>query len=342
MIKIIVVDDEKQIREGIARYINKNIEGFEVEQCFRDGDEAIEFLAENDIDIVISDVRMTRISGIELASFVYENKPYIKMIILSGYRDFEYAQFAIRYGVKAYLLKPTDFDELNSMLVNCREEIMHERDYIGNFMDSAKNMFAMLVKPDVEGGIALMEEIFTAAAGHDHQWTTNYIRSFFEILRDKLLANLKIDIASRGVSTEISAQSREELYEQSMRLIKSIFALLKKSDDNENTILDRAKRYIDEHYTTNISLQDVADCVYLNPIYFSRFFKLHTGQNFSEYLLNKRMKRAAELLKKNMKITDVSEACGYNNLGYFSRAFKEYYKCTPKEYVRISDGGEPM
>lgn len=343
MIRVIIVDDEMHIRDGISRFINKNIDGFEVEHSFRDGDEAIEYLKENDTDIVISDIRMSRVSGIEVARFIYENKPYIKMIMLSGYRDFEYAQSAIMYGTKAYLLKPTDFDELTALLQSLREQIEKERDYLEDFLDCAKNMFERIVQADIDGGLALAEEIFALEGNKDYHRLEKYISGFFEVLNDKLLANLKIDLKSRGVNTEEleGLDSREELYEHTLKLIKAIFGLVKKSDDNENTILNKAKKYIDENYTSNISLQDVADCVYLNPIYFSRFFKIHTGRNFSDYLLDKRMSKAAELLSKNMKIADVSAACGYNNMGYFSRAFKEYYKCTPKEYGRKM-GGEDL
>lgn len=342
MIKVIVVDDEMHIRDGISKFINNNIDGFEVEHSFRDGDEAIDFLREHDIDIVISDIRMSRVSGIEVAGFIYENKPYIKMIMLSGYRDFEYAQSAIEYGIKAYLLKPTDFEELTRLLLSCREQIEKERDYLENFMDCAKNMFAMIVQADIDGAMALTEEIFNGVEGKDYHRAEKYINSFFEILNDKLLANLKIDLKSRGINIDeiTGLGNRDELYEHTVKLIKNIFGLVKKSDNNENTILNKAKKYIDEHYSSNISLQDVADCVYLNPIYFSRFFKIHTGQNFSEYLLDKRMKKAAELIGANKKVADVSAACGYNNVGYFSRAFKEYYKCTPKEYGRKMNGGE--
>lgn len=340
MIKVVVVDDEMHIREGISKFINKNVEGFVAERSFCDGDEVIAYLAENDTDIVISDIRMSRVSGIEVARYIYENKPYIKMIMLSGYRDFEYAQSAISYGIKAYILKPTDFDELCMHLNICREQIEKERDYLDNFMDSAKNVFALVVQADVDGGVKLAEEIFESVANKDYRYMQSYIKSFFEILQDKILANLKIDLSARGVDIgKISAcKTRNELHGCTAELIGGIFGLVKKSDNNENTILNSAKKYIDEHFSESLSLQDVADFVYLNPIYFSRFFKIHTGQNFSEYLLDKRMTKAAELINTNMKIADVSEACGYSNMGYFSRAFKEYYKCTPKEYGRKMNG----
>lgn len=336
MIRVIVVDDEVHIREGISRFISRSIDGFEVIHSFCDGDEAIEFLKENTPDIIITDIRMSRISGIELAKYVHENKPHINMIMLSGYSDFEYAQSAITYGVKAYLLKPTNFDELRNALMRFKEQTQKNGDYIESFIDNAKNMFEMIVQSDVDSGMKLTGEIVAATEKMDYPRAKKYVQSFLEVIYDKTLANLKIDLKGRGINIDEvdAADSREALAATATELMKNTFGLLKKSDNKESAILEKAKKYIDENFSSDLSLQDVADCVYLNPVYFSRFFKIHTGQNFSEYLLDKRMKHAAELLNTNMRISDVSDACGYNNLGYFSRAFKEYYKCTPKEYSR--------
>jgi two-component system response regulator YesN len=109
MYQVIVVDDEIVIRNGITNFINTEINDFEVLYSFSDGAEAIEFLKNNDIDLIISDIKMTYVSGIELAKFIAENKSYIQVILLSGYREFEYARSAIQYGVKNYILKPTNF-----------------------------------------------------------------------------------------------------------------------------------------------------------------------------------------------------------------------------------------
>ena len=74
----------------------------------------------------------------------------------------------------------------------------------------------------------------------------------------------------------------------------------------------------------------------MNRQKFSRFFKKNVGANFSDYILSLRMEKAGELLLKNKKVNDVSFACGFNNPGYFSKVFKNYYNCTPKEFVRKS------
>ena len=85
MYKAIVVDDEQIIRNGISSFINSSDTGFEVTAVFKDGDEAISFLDTHSIELVISDIKMVHVSGIELAQYIYENMPHTKVILLSGY-----------------------------------------------------------------------------------------------------------------------------------------------------------------------------------------------------------------------------------------------------------------
>ena len=99
-------------------------------------------------------------------------------------------------------------------------------------------------------------------------------------------------------------------------------------------VISKLIQFINENFSENISLQDAADKVFFAPAYCSRFFKEQTGENFSDYLLKVRMDHAVKLLRENKKITEISQACGYRNSGYFTRVFKEYYKCTPSEYIR--------
>ena len=123
MYQVIVVDDELVIRNGITNYINSEIDDFKVEYSFGDGSQVIDYLKTHDVDLIISDIKMTHTSGIDLAKYISENKPYIKVILLSGYREFEYARSAIQYGVKNYILKPTNFIEFKEVMVQIKNEL---------------------------------------------------------------------------------------------------------------------------------------------------------------------------------------------------------------------------
>lgn len=104
------------------------------------------------------------------------------------------------------------------------------------------------------------------------------------------------------------------------------------TDGYYRKLIQEAKAYIKEHYR-DVTLEDVAAHVNLNPYYLSNLFKLQTGVKYSDYVTKIKMLKAAELLQNiNLKVYDISFELGYSNPNNFSRAFKVYFNKTPKEY----------
>ena len=116
MYKAIVIEDERLIRSYISNFINDCIEGFYVIESFMDGQDALDYLQTNQVDLIISDIRMLEVSGIEVAKYVCEHELQTKVILLSGYQSFAYAQEAINYNVSSYLTKPVDQVELQKVM----------------------------------------------------------------------------------------------------------------------------------------------------------------------------------------------------------------------------------
>ncbi len=123
MYPVIIVDDEEITRIAISGYIQKKHPEFQVSGIFSNGADALRFIQENPVSLVITDIRMPRMDGLELARCIHENYPGILIIIISGYSEFEYARQAIRYGVVNYLLKPLDFEELSQNLGNAGKHL---------------------------------------------------------------------------------------------------------------------------------------------------------------------------------------------------------------------------
>lgn len=110
-----IVDDEIRIRNGLEKLISK-LDNYEIIGVYADAFSLLRSLQSHSPDVIITDIKMPVIDGIELIRSIREKNPDIKIIILSGYGNFNYAQEAIKLGVYRYLLKPTNPKELLSVL----------------------------------------------------------------------------------------------------------------------------------------------------------------------------------------------------------------------------------
>ncbi len=100
-----------------------------------------------------------------------------------------------------------------------------------------------------------------------------------------------------------------------------------------NEIIKKAIRYISQNFSRNLTLDEVADHVHLNPAYFSTLFKQSTGSSFKEYLNMVRIEESKRLLSNtDYSIIDISLATGFEDQSYFSKVFKKYTGLTPKQY----------
>lgn len=126
--KTLIVDDEPIIGRGLSLTIPWEEHGIEIAGIAYDGEEALEKIqAFGDIDIVITDVRMPKVDGIQLSTYLSQHYPQIKIVIISGYDEFKYAQKAIQLGVQDYLLKPVDVEELLSVIRRITNDLQEQR-----------------------------------------------------------------------------------------------------------------------------------------------------------------------------------------------------------------------
>jgi len=124
---LIIIDDEEMIRNGLSRFGNWESLGFRVAATFEDGKEALEYLKETPVDVVLTDIRMAEVSGLDLAEEIAETRPETSVVIMSGYRDFDYARRAIQSSVYDYLLKPIEMETLFQTFQSLHTRITEER-----------------------------------------------------------------------------------------------------------------------------------------------------------------------------------------------------------------------
>lgn len=146
MIRVLVAEDELPLLRGISKMIENLGPGFRVVKMARTGREALDFLKSEPVDVVFTDINMPVVDGIQVMQYLYEHKPDIMCVVISGYEDFSYAQKAVQYGVKNYLTKPVNKKELSALLEDLSDRFftvkteqkrqLLEQMYFGNFSEA--------------------------------------------------------------------------------------------------------------------------------------------------------------------------------------------------------------
>ncbi len=124
--RVLIVDDEEEVREGIIRKLDWKEYGFEVVGTAENGKDALDKIEKLKLDIVLTDISMPFLDGLELGRILKESMPGIKIIIFSGSDDFEYAQKAIKINVIEYILKPVSAMELSAVLKKVKNKLDEE------------------------------------------------------------------------------------------------------------------------------------------------------------------------------------------------------------------------
>lgn len=123
MYKVVIADDERRIRGGLRLLLNWEELGFEVDEIFEDGQDIIEYLQYVVPDVILTDIKMNRVSGLEVAKYVCEHELPVRVILLSGYQEFELALQGLKYGVSDYLLKPADMERIEEVFLKIRKQL---------------------------------------------------------------------------------------------------------------------------------------------------------------------------------------------------------------------------
>lgn len=124
MLRMLIVDDERAIREALRIFLDWDSLGIEIIGLYRNGAEAFDAMLDDYPDIVLTDVMMPGLNGIELIARAHGAGMSTHFVILSGYAEFEFAKEAMKYGVRHYLLKPVSEEQLLSVMTEVRDDCL--------------------------------------------------------------------------------------------------------------------------------------------------------------------------------------------------------------------------
>lgn len=239
--KLLIADDEDTVRNGIAKYIRLHTDRFDQVYTAENGQQALELIMMHKPELMLLDVRMPLKNGLEVMQEAKKLGIMPITILLSGYDEFSYAQQALRYGARDYLLKPTRSSDILKYLLKLADEI----------------------------------------------------------------------------SGALSDGERQK-------------------SDGLPPLVAKAVEYIEEHYSENLTLQQVAEQIGITGGYLSTLFAQNLDRGFVEYLNEVRIEHACIYLQQNyLKTYEIAYKVGFNDEKYFSRVFKKIKGESPAAFRKM-------
>lgn len=526
MYSLLIVDDEKWVRQGLRSTIDWQAEEIEVLGEAQDGEEALRMIRHRTPDIIITDIKMPHMDGLALMQEVKNSNLSSKIIIISGYSDFSSAQQALRYGAADFVLKPIEETQVLDVVRRCVIEIKREHQdhrqivrmsecireslplarqrylelLLTNESDLPPNWRSLWDKLDIcldpgrlqvicakvydwgakahdpkgqsllryalgniaeelgavigetmscpsdrheDADLVILQSPFEEGDLRNKRWLESFIdacrrylgirinigisritdiaklhTSFQEAIHagaeafydgygrvyeaaqlqyvqlspvqeytgpvgwerrfvhavklgnekdlveliQELIADLHssrrsyspyvlrsgLNILLNKIANKLEANQAagptlgkkwfvpyctlSELQDELLAAIRH-FRRIESTFGNRKRFIDLALKYLEEHFTEEISMNRVAEQHYLNPSYFSKIFHEETGETFSKYVIRLRMEKAKNLLKDStLKIYEVARQVGYQDFRHFIKLFKDQEGMTPAQY----------
>lgn len=254
MYKVVIVDDEPIIVEGLSKSIDWQQWNCSVVAVAYNGEEGLEAVRENEPDILISDICMPNMDGLTMIAGLKSQFPNMQITILTGFRDFDYAQQAIHLGVHRFLLKPSKMEEIEEAVTSMTEHL-RQLGYPGE----EKN------PEDTAEQEAEDDDIIESAAG------SFIVNNALQYIEENYRSKLKL------------ADVAEQVYVSQWHLSKLLnrYTGQSFSDILNNTRIEQAKKLLAD---PSLRIGDIADMVgFLDMAHFSRVFKKQTGISANEY-----------------------------------------------------------
>ncbi len=342
--RLLIVDDEIQIRNGLKYGIDWTSCGISEVCTAENGIEAFSLFEKKFYDIVITDIKMPGLDGLQLSKKIIEISPDTLIVILSGYSEFEYAKTAIQIGVLDYELKPVNISALiNTVkkgLESKKRTALHEKNLTALEDDEAEELFGKADYKAIENFINnKFDEILNAQIDEIEQ-----IRRYFLEFNSKFLYFYnKSEPTVKLISSEIKTLENVPVLESvhnykqfELRIFEKIFSRLEEFKPVANSIwLVNILFYIHENYSKEISVENIASLVNKSPNYVSGVFKKELGQPFIEYLNKYRINTAIELmLSEDLLVYEIAQRVGYTNYKYFNKMFKRITSMSPTDYKK--------
>lgn len=339
MCKILLVEDELIEREALKLIISQNFGNDVTVVESSNSEDAIKAIDTQDIDLVFMDIKIPGISGIELSKYIKDKYPLCAIIITTAHNEFEFAHAAIKIHVDDFLLKPIRREKIVEAIQTYGDKRSKSSfDRYDSFINSICNDIRTNSYTDAKDKIKELVGCIYAISNQNIDTVSKLVLKTGEQMA--YTASM-ISITSMAISRAVKElKDDQKIYNNSYYVIKALVNVLDKVfeeiiknyngfDGDMNCIIN----YVETNIKNNISLEDVSNYCNMSSYYMSKIFKKEVGINFIDYVTNRKMDIAKELLENTKaSIVNIAIELGYNEPNYFSKVFKKKIGVAPTTY----------
>jgi two-component system response regulator YesN len=357
MYQVMLVDDSEVMLKEIRRLkVWRETPNFMVRGEARNGHEALLKLAEAPVDLVITDIRMPKVDGLELLQKILEQGLAKLVVLLSEYQDFRYARQGLVLRAFDYLVKPIGETDLEMLLARVAQYLVETTAQERRLRQLEEQVAKSAGAEYLTFALQKLEEYVVAGKIQAEATARNLILILNETLDLKM-----IGIIVAKATAEIAAKLEQEYpwlvnfidFEvlrkadytqiQEVERLADVFAgflvavIQKinklKPENGSNRILGQTCRYVLEHPDYSLTIKKLAEALFLHRSYLSEVFRRQTGMRLNEYIRLVKLERAKKLLMEGQLLNyQIAGQLGFKDVEYFGRLFKKYTGVLLSEY----------
>jgi two-component system response regulator YesN len=361
MFSVMIADDYEIFRQEIRSMdVWGEASGFVIADEAFDGRDALARLRQQTVDLLLTDIRMPFINGLELLKIVTEEKLCTCVVLMSQFGDFEYARQGLSNGAFEYLLKPLDPGELLACLkraaqyINARTQEIAKISYLDQILNQSSEEY--FPHEDMDNLLNLIEEgspnALNAAAGLVNAVYAEVGSDTFKTahilnkLTNKLIASVQNEykwlgkfmnlqtLKASDISADTDISGIKDVFTGKIDKLLGTIRQYELGIDN-SSMVRMACRTVLENIDTEISVNEIANMLFITRTYLSQTFKEKTGIKLVDYLTSVRIERAKVLISSGRQIDDVLDKLGYKDFEYFKKLFKKVSGMTINEYRNV-------
>lgn len=349
MYSVMIVDDMEIVRLQLKRLkVWGEASSFEITEEARNGHEAFLKLQTNAIDLVITDIRMPMVDGVELLENIMREKLVPCVVLLSEYSEFEYARKGLVLGAFDYLVKPVNIADITKLLERAKLFIIKKK-------EEEKKLKAYDPLLDIKQVLTLFESgesvenlsssIFNKLIISENDKTRmlslieRFTEEMLKVICDDMPWFIKfVDVNQLKNLSDYSLNSSADLRESYFSFIRNLEAKIfyLYFGKSYGSLINKISKFVLQNVESEISLTIISQNLHMNKNYMGEIFKKKTGISFLDYMTRVKMERAKKLLRESeARSYEISDKLGYKDSEYFSKLFKKYSGVSPIEYRKL-------